>query len=208
MYYYSWPWYDRQKDLARTSLRISCGTLVITPRTPSRPQVPGQHIAYVSVIKAFSLNQFVFYKLYLQDYKLVACCSLIYFIVTKFKQAYAHHPTPRNHAAKIQSNTNHVEQTLQHHSICPSGAYLAPSHSNNKAKKKSHRIVPPSLFLNVLLNCALRPIIYFYSLHKKTTLYLLHSTLSPCNISWFNKYHHVCSTYSLHGALTILLHFP
>jgi hypothetical protein len=135
------------------------------------------------VIKAFSLNQFVFYKLYLQDYKLVACCSSTYFIVTKLEQAYVHHPTPRNHAAKTQSNTNHVEQTLQYHSICPSGAHLALSHSNNKAKKKPHRIVPPSPFLNVFLNYVLRPIMYCYSLHKKTTLYLLHSTLSPCNIS-------------------------
>jgi hypothetical protein len=86
--------------------------LVITPRTPSRPQVFGQHIAFVSVIKAFNLNQFVFYKLCLQDYKLVTSCSSTYFIVTKLEQAYAHHPTLRNHAAKIQSNRNHVEQTL------------------------------------------------------------------------------------------------
>jgi hypothetical protein len=144
-YYHSWPRYDQQKDLARTSLRISCGMLVITPRTTSKSQVPGQHITYVFVIEAFSLNQFVFYKVCLQDLRLVTCCSSTYFITTKLEQAYAHHLIPRNYAARIQSNTHLVEQTLQLHSICPSGAHLVLRHSIITTKKKPppHSIILP-----------------------------------------------------------------
>jgi hypothetical protein len=83
--YLSWPRYDQQKNPTRTNIRISRGMLAITPSITSRPQVPGQHIAYVFVLKALSLNQSVFYKVCLQNYRLIACCSSIYCIITKLE---------------------------------------------------------------------------------------------------------------------------